>query len=93
MVSETTRLPEPLGFHIVWLMKKKLLSFIWKSHNTLSIYSARDEISLSDVANPDLMLAVGGGGCSFTLWYSYHVKFSCVKLHVYSWMSLFFIRF
>lgn len=97
MVSVTTRLPGPLGFHIVWLMKKKLLSFIWKSHNTLSIYSARNEISLSDVANLDLVLAAGGGGgwenCSFTVWYSYHVKFSCVKLHIYSWMSLFFIHF
>lgn len=62
MVSVTTRLPGPLGFHIVWLMKKKLLSFIGKSHNTLSIYSARNEISLSDVANLDLVLAAGGGG-------------------------------
>lgn len=66
MVSVTTRLPGPLGFHIVWLMKKKLLSFIWKSHNTLSIYSARNEISLSDVANLDLVLAAGGVGVGKT---------------------------
>lgn len=70
MVSVTTRLPEPLGFHIAWLMKKKLLSFIWKSHNTRSIYSARDEISLSDVANLDL----GGGGLhGILIMWSFHV--------------------
>lgn len=83
MVSVTTRLPEPLGFHIVWLMKKKLLSFIWKSQNTLSIYSACDEISLSDVANQDLVLAVvvvvgGRGGCpvlkyAILIIWSFHV--------------------
>lgn len=93
MVSVMTRLPEPLGFHIAWLMKKKLLSFIWKV-TTLSIYSARDEISLSDVANLDLVLAVGGGwgveveggNGRFTVCYTHHMKFSCL-----SWNELFYL--
>lgn len=70
MVSVTTRLPEPLRFPHRVIDENEIITFHLKKSQH-SIYSAHDEISLSDVANLDLVQ--GGGLHGILIMWSFHV--------------------